>query len=58
MRVAYDVLEMPLYSVYPALQIESVLYLVALVWVVDRSLNVVLNVIVGDGLVENVVAKF
>lgn len=52
-RVAYDVLEMPLHGVYPALQIEPVLDLVTLVRVADGCLDVILDVVVADGLVED-----
>ena len=55
-RIAYDVLEMPLHGVNPALQIEPVLDGVALVWVADGRVDVVLFVVVAYGLPEDFVA--
>ena len=58
MRVSDDVLEMPLDSVYPALEIESVFNGVSVVRIVDRCVYIILDVIVPDCLVEDFVAMF
>ena len=55
-RVADDVFQVPLYGVYPAFQVETVVYRVTLKRVVDGRVDVVGDVIIVDGLVENFVA--
>ena len=58
MRVADEVLVVPLHGVDPALQIKPVLNRVAFVGVADRRVDIVLYMIVADGLVENLIAMF
>lgn len=56
MGIANQILKMPLYGIDPALQIEAVLYRVALVGVMDRRIDIVGDVIITNGLIENLVA--
>jgi hypothetical protein len=56
LRVADNVLEMPLNCVDPVLYIKNALYGRRLVWIVDRSINIVVNMIIGYATVENHVA--
>ena len=58
MWVADDVFKMPLNGVYPAFEVQTVLNIVTVVGVVDGCVDVVLDVIVADGLVEDLVAMF
>ena len=51
-RVAYDVLEMPLYGVYPALEVEVIFNALHRIWIVYWCVYVVGLVIIGNGLVE------
>ena len=53
--VANDVLKMPLNSVYPALVVEGSLYGASLERILDRGLDIVFNMVVGNSLSENVV---
>ena len=46
MRVAYDVFEVPLYSVYPVLLVEVVFDAAFLVWILDGLVDVVVYVVV------------
>ena len=57
-RVAYDVLKMPLHRIYPALQVQAVLDRVSVVRVVNRGINIVLDVIIADSLVEYTITLF
>ena len=54
-RVAYDVLQMPLYGIYPALQIEVVLYGVTIIGVVDSGIYMIFQVVVSDDLIEDII---
>ena len=58
LRIADDVLQMPLYGVNPAFQIEAVLYAALFIRIVDRSIYVVLQVIVANRLREDFVCFF
>ena len=57
-RVADDILVMPLHGVYPALEVETIFYLVTLVWIVDWSVNIVRDMIIGNRLIENLYCYF
>ena len=57
-RVADDVLEVPLHGVDPALQVEPVLDGVLRVGIIDGCVDIVLDVIVADDLPEDIVALF
>ena len=58
LRVADDILEMPLNGVNPALEVETVLDGTFLEWIIDRSINVVFDVIIGYRLIKNLVSVF
>lgn len=58
LRVAYDILKVPLHGVYPALHIQAVLYRALSVGVVHLGVNVVGLVIVVYRPAENLVTKF
>src|SRR3712207_510884 len=58
MRIADDVLKMPLHRVYPTLQIQAVLNRVALIRIIDRGFNVVFHMVIGNRLVKDFVASF
>jgi hypothetical protein len=51
-RIADDIFQMPLHSVYPALQIEPVLYRVIVVRIADGRVDVVLDVIIAMALLK------
>ena len=57
-RVANDILEVPLYGVYPTFQVKPVLDGVPVVGIVDRRIDIVRYVVVSNGLIENQVAMF
>ena len=52
-RVAYDVLEVPLHRVDPAFCVQAVVYGVTRVWVLYRRVHVVRKVVVGYHFVED-----
>ena len=58
MRVADDILEMPLYGVYPTFQVKPVLYGVPVVGIVDRRIDIVRYVVVSNGLIKNQITVF
>jgi hypothetical protein len=58
MRIADDILKVPLYGVNPALQIESVLNGITFVGIINGRFDIIFNVIVGNGLIENLVTLF
>ena len=47
---------MPLYCVYPALQIEPVVDRLAVVRVINGCIYIVLNVVITNRLIEDVIA--
>ncbi len=56
--VTYDVLIMPLYGIYPTLQIKAVLYGIPFVWIADGSIHIIRQMIIPDGLQEDVISLF
>ena len=58
LRIADDILEMPLYGINPALEVETVLDGTFGKRIIDRSINIVFDVIIGYRLIKNPVSVF
>lgn len=58
MRVAYNVLKVPLYGVNPAFHVQAVVYVSPIIRILNGSVHIVGHVVISYRLAENVVALF
>ena len=54
-RIADYILVMPLNGVNPAFQIKRVLYRITIVWILNRCIDIICQMIILDDLIENLV---